>query len=245
MQHASKQWLLSTARAILTAAPVLLVGTAAVAQSKPTNVAPGWKTTASAADGFRVATDAVRRPNGKGFVGTTIHGSGEVKASSAVLQQSIRADAYRGRRVKLSGWMKTAIDTSSGSKAMLWIRVDGSDGAITSDYMTDRPVRDTRDWTSYDLVLDVPKDAMGITFGAILAGPGQLWVDDLSFQTVATTIPVTGKIGNALYPGAGKGCTSETKHEELCRANRRAYDVASPQPKNLDFEQTMGASGSR
>ena len=240
MQHASRLWTRSMRRAIVVVTPVLLISTAAAAQ--PTDVAPGWKSTTKAAEGFRVATDAVRRPNGKGFAGATIQGSGDVKAGGGALQQSIRADAYRGQRVKLSGWMKTAIDSGSGTQAMLWIRVDATDGAITSDFMTDRPIRDTRDWTSYDLVLDVPKDAIGITFGALLTGLGQLWVDDLSLQPVAATVPVTGKIGNALYPGAGRGCTSSTKYQELCRANRRAYDAASPQPRTLDFEQARGST---
>ena len=243
MKYASSPWTRTPRRAMVAVVPILLIST--VAQAQPTTVAPGWKTTATAADGFRVATDAVRRPDGKGFAGVTIQGSGDVKAGGGVLQQSIRADAFRGKHVKLSGWMKTAIDTSSGTKAMLWIRVDASDGAISSDFMTDRPVRDTRGWSAYDLVLDVPKDAIGITFGAILTGPGQLWVDDLLLQPVDASVAVTGKTGNALYPGAGRGCTSSTKYEELCRANRRAYDAASPQPKNLDFEQALGGTSSR
>jgi len=243
MQHANSPWTRTTRRAMVAVVPILLISSAAEAQ--PTTVAPGWKTTTTAGDGFRVATDAVRRPSGKGYAGVTIQGTGDVKAGGGVLQQSIRADAFRGKRVKLIGWMKTAIDTVSGTKAMLWMRVDANDGAISSDFMTDRPVRSTHDWSAYELVLDVPKDAIGITFGAILTGPGQLWVDDLSLQPAEATVALTGKTGNALYPGAGRGCTSSTKYEELCRANRRAYDAAPPQPKNLDFEQALSGTSSR
>ena len=53
------------------------------------------------------------------------------------------------------------------------------------------PVRGTSEWKKYELTLDVPSEAVNIAFGAIVAGKGQAWVDDYSFEVVGNDVPLT------------------------------------------------------
>src|SRR5262249_6901166 len=95
--------------------------------------------------------------------------------------QLIKADTYRGRRVRLAGFLKTrdVVDWSG-----LWLRVDGPNSTLAFDNMASRPVKGTTDWTRYEVVLDVPEAAVRLAFGPLLVGAGQVWADDLSLDVV-------------------------------------------------------------
>jgi hypothetical protein len=103
--------------------------------------------------------------------------------------QRIRADDYRGRRLRLSGYIKT---NGSEARGNLWMRVDGQDTVnLAFDNMAGRQIQGTNDWTKCEIVLDVPQTAATITLGAILAGKGQMWVDDLMLETVTSEVNST------------------------------------------------------
>jgi hypothetical protein len=38
----------------------------------------------------------------------------------------------------------------------------------------------------------VPTSAEGIAFGIVLDGPGEVWLNGTAFETVDTSVPVTG-----------------------------------------------------
>lgn len=111
-------------------------------------------------------------------------------AGFATLMQEVSACNYAGKRIRMSAWLKTE---GVKSWASLWLSVYGAAGRInvSFDNMCDRTITDTNDWNKYDIVLDVPEDATKLGFGAILAGIGQLWVDDFSFEEVGSDIDVT------------------------------------------------------
>ena len=149
---------------------------------------------------------------------TTVDGS-----AFATMAQSISAMPYRGLRVRLSAYVKT--DNVGEPGAGLWMRVDGPTGYLRFDNMTGfgRAIVGTRDWTQYSVVLDVPTNAVGITLGALLIGPGTMRVDDVSFSTVDTGIPTTG----TAQPGRQSGDSATTTNNAL---------RAPSTPNNLDFE---------
>ena len=96
----------------------------------------------------------------------------EPKGFRAVTQL-IKADAYRGKRVRLSGYLKTR--DVSGGWAGLWLRVDGPDAKrLAIDNMGSRRVIGTTDWSRHAVVLDVPEAAvrLAIRFPAHGHGPG-------------------------------------------------------------------------
>jgi hypothetical protein len=113
----------------------------------------------------------------------------DVWAASA---QMVNAEAYRGRRVRFSGYVLASDVTAAG----LWFRVDGEvDGeyyTLGLDNMQDRWISGATAWERYDLVLDVPDQSVMLVFGALLMGSGTVWIDDLEIEFVPDTVPVTG-----------------------------------------------------
>ena len=107
--------------------------------------------------------------------------------------QLIKADAYRGKRVRLAGYLKTR--DVRGGWAGLWLRVDGPDAKLLAiDNMAAQRVMGTTDWSRHAVVLDVPEAAVRLAFGALLHGTGQVWADDLTLEVVdPQEVTVTSK----------------------------------------------------
>jgi hypothetical protein len=108
------------------------------------------------------------------------------------LIQKVRAEKYRGRRVRLSAYVKS---DSLQQWAGLWMRIDGPGGVLSIDNMHDRPIVGTRDWTRYEVVLNVPEYADAIAFGDLVIGTGTVWMADVSLEiapdsATATAAPV-------------------------------------------------------
>lgn len=107
------------------------------------------------------------------------------------LMQSIAATRYLGRRVRFSATLRAREVTGW---AGLWLRIDGPGGPLTIDNMEDRPLRQTTDWTQADTVLDVPRQATKLHFGALMSGAGALDLTRPRFGEVSESVPVTGPI---------------------------------------------------
>lgn len=210
------------------AAFLLLAGTVTAfsAAGRPLEVPFGW--TAIGDSSYDITVDTGLPMGGHGFTVATIRSNRVLVAGTAVLQQSIRANDFRGQRILLSGHLKArAMDAD----ANMFLRVDGASEVLASDYMENRPVRGVTDWTQYSIVVDVPANAVGITFGFSLVGSGQAWMDDMSLEIVDTTVELTGH----RYGWGGKPLKFD-------RGGRAAYENAPRNPINLDFEQKMIAS---
>jgi hypothetical protein len=124
--------------------------------------------------------------------------SGSVKSKQdkparfGALTQTFRADDYRGKRLRLSAYLRSEkVDGWAG----LWMRVDGKERTgIAFDNMAKRPVKGTTDWKEYEIVLDVPETATDISFGLLLSGGGQVWVDDIALKAVERDVETTGRV---------------------------------------------------
>jgi hypothetical protein len=110
------------------------------------------------------------------------------------LAQGFKAKNYRGKRIRLSGDIKTngvfGIVAEDGG-AGLWMRVDGRDEMLAFDNMDNTRIRGTADWTPCEIVLDVPEDSEAIVFGLMLTGYGKAWLSGLSVEEVGPEIPPT------------------------------------------------------
>ena len=104
--------------------------------------------------------------------------------------QMFDADDYRGKRVRLSGYVKSElVEPWAG----LWMRVDGPNGKMLSfDNMENRPIVGTTDWQKCEIVLDVPEDSAQIAIGIVLSGKGQVWLSNVQFEAVDSNVPTTG-----------------------------------------------------
>jgi erythromycin esterase len=135
------------------------------------------------------------------------------------LVQNIRADAYVGTRIKVSAWLRTTGLTGDHG-AGLWLRVDGRAFNLL-DNTDDRRITTATDWQQMFMVTDVPDDAIGLTYGVLLASTGIVWVDDFRIEVVDETVPVT----TVQIP--------VTLDED---ALLRVFEVLPMAPRNLDFE---------
>ena len=148
----------------------------------------GWMIVGTGADHYtaRVDTAVVHSGRGSGLLECPTSG---LDAFGALMQVFL-ADDYRGRRIRLSGYLRTR---EPEYWAAHWMRVDGKDRSpLAFDNMTnDRLVRGDTEWTAYQIVLDVPVEAVQIAYGATLAGSGRLWVDDLAVEVVGDDVPTT------------------------------------------------------
>lgn len=117
------------------------------------------------------------------------------------LMQKFGATNYLGKRVRLSGNLRSQSITRW---AGLWMRVDGSGNPpkmLAFDNMQDRPIKGTTDWQRYEVVLDVPDSAVAIAFGVLLDGPGEVWLNSTEIEILSTAIPTTGHASASLPDG--------------------------------------------
>ena len=137
----------------------------------------------------------------------------------ARLTQRFLSDRYNGKRVRFSGYMKT---NQVGEWAGLWIRVDtASKQAYAFDDMEDRPLTGTVDWTSCEVVVDVPENAVTVYLGAYLYGCGQVWLDDCTFEVVGDEVPIT----------------NPDRHLGGYKRTHSIPEFLEDEPLNLDFEE--------
>ncbi|WP_150275397.1 helix-turn-helix transcriptional regulator [Paenibacillus tepidiphilus] len=113
----------------------------------------------------------------------------EANDEFATMMQQFKADNYVGKRIRLSGFIKSArVSVFCG----FWMRVDNNLGDIVQfDNMSNRPISGDTEWNHYAIVLDVPDNSTIISFGVILSGRGQVWVDGLRFDEVDDSTPTT------------------------------------------------------
>lgn len=107
---------------------------------------------------------------------------------AATLMQSVSPEAYRGKRVRFSGFVATEGVTGWTG---LWMRVDRAGGTGAFDNMQDRALHGTTAWTATSVVLDVADDASGLGFGLLQDGPGVSHLDDAALDIVGPDVPVT------------------------------------------------------
>ncbi|MBD8500455.1 helix-turn-helix transcriptional regulator [Paenibacillus arenosi] len=130
----------------------------------------------------------------RGTVSATVKGL--VNANSqgfGTLMQMFKAKKYQGKRLRLTGFLKT----KEAQMAGLWMRVDSkNEEPLAFDNMMNRPVMGTKDWAQHDVVLDIDPLAEAIAFGVILSGEGQVWVDGIRIEEVDHSVPVTDSFVN-------------------------------------------------
>jgi hypothetical protein len=147
----------------------------------------GWFASGSSPKDYEVRLDRSEHHSGK--ASGAITSVSETPTGFGTLMQVFKADNYRGKRLRMTGYAKTK-DVESW--AGLWMRVDGPGGtALAFDNMQDRPLTGSLGWEEYEIVLDVPETGTNISFGVLLAGKGRVWVDDFAFEIVGKDTPST------------------------------------------------------
>jgi hypothetical protein len=147
----------------------------------------GWLVTGSKpADYLMGSEPGIRRPGSRSaFIRAKNDSDG-----FGSLMQTINAANYRGKRVRLSGYLRT----QDAGKGEMWMRIDGDTGGkvLGFDNMEQRALQGDHAWQRCDIVLDVPANAKDIAFGFFLAGKGEIWADSFALDVVGNDVAVTG-----------------------------------------------------
>lgn len=161
----------------------------------------GWFKAGSEPKSYDMGIDKGAGQDGKNAA--TIKSIEEDISGFGTLMQTCLADHYLGKRVRMSGLLKTK-DVSDWSG--FWLRIDqkGSQESLGFDNMhdgkEDKSLTGTTNWTKCEIVLDVPFNASSFGYGALLSGTGQIWFDKIKFEVVDNSVPTTGKDTNLMMP---------------------------------------------
>lgn len=114
------------------------------------------------------------------------------RAKFAVATNAVDATAYRGKKFRLKGSLKTEVTSGQGQ---MWMRIDCEGGKMGFfDNMDDRPVK-LKNWKVYEISGIVDQNAKQMVFGAFLLSGGKLWIDNFSLEVeingIWTKVPVT------------------------------------------------------
>lgn len=148
----------------------------------------GWFLSGGNPFNYEIGVDrkTVHQGKASGYLkSTTVQDSTEF----GTMMQQFKAEKYLGKRIKLSGFIKTKdVETFAG----LWMRVDSaSEDTLQFDNMSNRPITGTNEWNHYSIVLDIPENSATISFGLSLMGKGNVWIDSLTFMEVDMSVPTT------------------------------------------------------
>jgi hypothetical protein len=152
-----------------------------------------WFKAGNKSKSYDMGIDKGAGQNGKNVA--TIKSIDKIIDGFGTLMQTCSSQKYLGQRIRMSGFVKSK---DVKEKAGLWLRVDQPDSKkpLAFDNMHDRPISGTGDWKKYEIVLDVPLNASKLAYGALLAGTGQIWFDNLNFEIVDSTIALTDRKEN-------------------------------------------------
>jgi hypothetical protein len=158
-----------------------------VPNSSDRDIPPGWVLAGSNPHDYAVGTDLLESVSGQS--------SAYLKSISTKpvgfvnLMQEIKSNNFKGQRVRLSASIK--VKFVSGWTA-LWMRVEDNVGRpLAFDDMSNRPIIGTSEWIKYEVVLDIPNNSDKISFGLLLSGRGQVWIDNVKLLVVSNDVPVT------------------------------------------------------
>jgi RNA polymerase sigma factor (sigma-70 family) len=143
------------------------------------------------------------QPNNEEFAHTIDQGVRRTTEPAALLQSLVptpkaRAggehfvvaiDQYHGRRIRVTGWIKTQ---DVVGWAGLDVNVISAEARIFAhDDMGARPIHGTNDWKQYASVVDVPQGANQLIMGVSLYSTGKVWSDGFEVTVVGNDVPIT------------------------------------------------------
>jgi hypothetical protein len=177
-----------------------------VPQTNDKGIPVDWILAGSNPQDYSVGVDL--KQSYTGFTSAFIKSTSSKPVGFVTLMQSFKANNYRSQRIRLTAHLKTRF---IAGWAALWMRIDDSSGKpLALDDMRGRPLIGSMEWTPFEIVLDVPPMSDDISFGFLLQGKGQVWVDNVKISMVGEDVPLT----------------------DILKGQTVNYS-----PKNLDFEE--------
>ena len=153
----------------------------------------GWQLYSPTPAAFELSSDHLKVWQGAASARIDVVDQESAQRSFGGAMQIIRADAYRAKRVRFSAFVRT----QGADAATIAIGADDQNGAsVTGKFMLvdvrrEFPVRGDSGWTLLAMVIEIPRTAVTLKFGAFLLGRGVLWADTARLEAVDATVPLT------------------------------------------------------
>jgi hypothetical protein len=146
----------------------------------------GWYLAGSNPKNYEIGTENSTERSGKvAYLKSVKNGTG-----FGTIMQTFIPTNYLGKRVRLTGYIKSS---KVNGWAGMWFRIDGENNKMLGfDNMQNRAIKGETAWTQYSIVLDVPQESKNIAYGVLLAGQGNIWIDNLEFEVVDKSVPTNG-----------------------------------------------------
>jgi hypothetical protein len=190
-----------------------------------------WGLRGSAPEDFMVGVDGQVRTTGRSSATIT-----SLRDSPGVgtLYQFSAADSLRGKRVEFSVDLRTAgvnrasnvffrADDATGKAVAfdnMWLNYDE---VRTKELILNRGIKGNTGWSTQHVVLDIPREAVAVSYGVFLDGPGKVWIDNARIEVVSEEMLTTAP---APLP----------EHLAYSRPILVDRDTLSATPRNLGFE---------
>lgn len=100
------------------------------------------------------------------------------RSDRAFIRRTLRDPIIGARRVVVRGWIKTNNLTDGWAGLTYEVRAERH-GVVASDNMQRSGPRGTTAWTSYEQIIELPKEATNVTLGVTMRGEGEAFFDDL------------------------------------------------------------------
>ena len=99
------------------------------------------------------------------------------------LAQTSSAEEYLGKKVKMTAWIKSR---NVSDFANIWIRADSVGYKVLSfsSTQTFNPIIGDKDWSKYEVMINVPRESVTINYGIVLSGTGKVWFDDVKLEII-------------------------------------------------------------
>jgi len=208
----------------------LLSGERKSERTDPHALPPGWFVSGDRKSSYEIGLDSAKPHSGT--ASAFIKSTQPSPPGFASITQSIGVNIYRGKRVRLSAYVKAE---QVRQWAGLWMLIEGGGYALSFDNMSRRPVSGTSDWKRYEVVLNVPEESLRLSFGALLYGEGQLWADDFELEIVGPDVPVTGDAGYGEKRSEFMRRPEEERRLTEQKAITQVYNIRL-KPINMNFD---------
>jgi hypothetical protein len=176
---------------------------------------------------YRLSIDRETRHGGKSAGLLESQGAGYQRNHYASMMQTIDAGPYRGKRLRLTAFLKIEdVKESAGMHAIVRHPADSEDRFPKSQRL-----QGSADWTRYEVEFAVVDYATQIECRVELVGPGRVWVDDVTFQVV-------GDAGDTRIKDVGNTDLDQTQLEYDLGLMRGLWEGNAPADRNAFIRRT-------
>jgi hypothetical protein len=163
-------------------------------------------------------------------------------ATACVLGTGFSAESYKGKRVRVSAWLRAEDVASSAGLVACVPGSENPSAFLERDYQ----LKGTTNWTRCETELDVPAQASVIALCVVLKGTGAVWIDDCALEVVPTPPAQQAPPAPPAKPAAGPALEPRNLDfsEQGSQACPSGWFLAGSAPKSYDVGVADKASRS-